>query len=246
MRLTLQMDKCLLNFESFKMVDELLKAYNELQTTKDLHIINLKDSLFYTSYQKLYNLLSVLTLRRDYDNTELMFIANLIYKQKGSVNSIKQVLNLIKGDYSDIYIDDDLTLHMNVSFEDVKEIYLSGKYLQLLCQDLLFYKDYDVSIDSMSVKYNLIGSVDKRYAIYSVYDLNTVSVDTTIETTIEESLTDEIIDNSETELINEFGLKTKTKKIVTANENNTYTIKTITDTEKYEKIDTMTIDTYEW
>ena len=253
MRLNLDIDNYLKQFESFKFIDLLIRQYNGLKKIKEDQILDLRDSRFYNRYQKVYNLLSVLTLKRDFDDNELMFIANIAYKQKGSIESIRTILTLVKCEYTSLEIVEDiygeLSLNINVSFEDVREIYLSSKYLQLLCQDLLFYTKYNVTIDSMSVRYNLVGDVNKRYAIYSTYDLNT-KVITTVDTSeiISETRveTDEVLKLHETiEEVSPTGLKKSieiNRQVIDVGYIETKTV----SQEEYKEISTSTIDTYEW
>ena len=77
MRLTLQMDNYLLNFKSFKMVDELLKAYNELQTTKDLHI-----KFDERNYNELQTVIDCKLYLTQPNLTELINITDMNTKQK--------------------------------------------------------------------------------------------------------------------------------------------------------------------
>ena len=271
LRLSLDTDSYTTKYESINFISKILTEYNNLQKIKDNQIMDLKDSLFYNNFPNIYNFLSVLTLKdwenprthqlMTYSDKELIFISNLAYKQKGSIESLKMILDLVKGSYKDISIDSNLTLSAKVSFENVREIYLSSKYLQKLCQDLLFFDDYDITIESMSVRYNLSGNVHKRYAIYTTFDLLSTSIanySTRTPTVITGKVTEDweyyndFVNNKEskqyeTTEIDDNNLTTYTRKNVSVSEDlSTYTINQTVISESLNKIDQKIIDTYEW
>jgi len=194
--------------------------------------------------------LSVVELARDFDEDELMFMANVIYKQKGLLNSIKILFSLINCEYdADSFSivktsNSKISLNINVGFENVKDIYLVQKFLRNMCQELLFYTDYDVRITSMSTKYVLTGEVNKQFATYTVYDLTAPIVTETSSEEINNDLTDE--DIGTTRKVSETADSKTSVETTVTKDKDTYVVVTQTKKETYKVINTINIDTYEW
>jgi len=166
LNLELDLDDYLLSHETFKFVKLLFDEYNKRHPNK----INYHNLLFKNKYPLLDSFYSLVSLKRTLDDNELFFLANLIYKEKGSIESIKMVLDIVNCEYS-VNIQNG-KLSLVIHYIDVTNVYLANINLIKLCKDLLFFYSYEFEVEEINVVYKLIGEVNKSYATYTTYNFN--------------------------------------------------------------------------
>ena len=170
LNLKLDLDDYLLKHDSFKFIKILFDTYNKNHS----NVVDYHNQLYKDKYPLLNSFLDLVSLKRELDNDELFFFANIIYKQKGSIESVKMILDIVNCNYS-INLEDghlDLVIH----YIDVTNVYLANVNLIKLCKDLLFFYSYEFTVEEVNVIYKLKGEVTKSYAVYQTFNIEGTSI----------------------------------------------------------------------